>query len=87
MPGQPLHVAVQQFRRGHTAAIGASKAIDLRLDLLRNSPQAALDVAVGFQEAAETLILTALVLAKTPDLDQVRDHQVTFTFLKSPARM
>jgi hypothetical protein len=37
--------------------------------------------------AAELLILAALVFAEAPDLDEIGDHQVTLTFLKSPARM
>lgn len=87
MPCQAVEIPFEQARRGHAAAVGASEAVDLAFDLLDELPQPAFDGALCPQVAAEALVLGALVLAGEADPDKGGDHQTTFTFLKSPARM
>lgn len=87
MPCQAVEIPFEQGRRGHAAAVGASEALDLAFDLLDELPQPAFDGALWPEVAAEALLLGALVPAGEADPDKGGDHQTTFTFLKSPARM
>jgi hypothetical protein len=85
-PGEFLHVPFLQAHGCDLAAVGADGAVGVFLDLFRNLDEAALDEAVGLQVAAQALVLGALLLAKTANLNKVGDQKVTPAFLKSPAR-
>jgi len=67
--GQPLGIAIENLRGGHSTAVAAVEAVDALFDFLRDLLQLPLDMAVGFQVLAEAGVLLALLLAEPADLD------------------
>lgn len=69
-----LDITPGELHLRDAAAFGALPAIDRRMDLFRGSPELALDEIVRLDPFAEAEIAGAVLLAETPDLDQICHH-------------
>jgi hypothetical protein len=67
--GQLLNIFLRDADLGYTAAIGASRAIDLRFNLLAETAQPPIRVPVVPQISAKLGVLAPLLLFQPADLD------------------
>jgi len=66
---QLLDIFLRDTDLGHAAAIGASRAIDLRFNLLAETAQSPIRMPMAFQIGSKLRVLASLLLFQPADLD------------------